>query len=125
MFRVSEQKFESYVSDAIDSIPQKYFDKIQNIVFVVENNPSKEQLEKLRLNPGHSLFGLYEGIPLPARSSGYNLVLPDKITIFKNPIENFCKDLATLRKQIHKTVWHEVAHYFGLSHEDMDKLGGI
>ena len=89
------------------------------------NEPTPEQIQKLRLLPGHSLFGLYEGIPLTSRNSGYNLVLPDKITIFRLPMLNYCKDEISLKKQVHKTVWHEVAHYFGLSHEAMDKLGGI
>jgi len=125
MLNVSEQQFESYVSEAIDAIPEKYFTRIKNVVFVTEDTPTKEQVIKLKLQPGHSLFGLYEGIPLPARNSGYNLVIPDKITIFRKPILAYCKDKLSLRKQIYKTVWHEVAHYFGLSHEAMDKLGGI
>jgi len=125
MLKVNEDQFELLVSEAIDSIPEKYFNKIKNVVFVTSNEPTPEQIQKLRLLPGHSLFGLYEGIPLTSRNSGYNLVLPDKITIFRLPMLSYCKDEISLKGQVHKTVWHEVAHYFGLSHEAMDKLGGI
>ena len=125
MLKVNEDQFELLVSDAIDAIPEKYFKKIKNVVFMTADEPTPEQIQKLQLLPGHSLFGLYEGIPLTSRNSGYNLVLPDKITIFRLPMLNYCKDEISLKRQVHKTVWHEVAHYFGLSHEAMDKLGGI
>ena len=125
MLNVTEKQFEKFVSEAIDTIPEKYYKRISNVAFVTANEPTPEQIDKLRLQPGHSLFGLYEGIPLTSRNSGYNLVLPDKITIFRLPMLAYCHDVVSLKKQIHKTVWHEVAHYFGLSHEAMDRLGGI
>lgn len=125
MIQVSDEEFEKYVAEAMDAIPDKYYERIKNVVFVAEDNPSAEQRRKLKLRCDQTLFGLYEGIPLDKRSSNYNLVLPDKITIFKHPMEVSCDTIVELKSQIHKTVWHEVAHYFGLSHSDMDKLGGI
>jgi predicted Zn-dependent protease with MMP-like domain len=125
MFHVSDQEFEASIADAIDTIPDKYYEKIKNVVFTAEDNPSPEQRQKLHLRGDQTLFGLYEGIPLGKRGSNYSLVLPDKITIFKQPIEYMSHNLFDVKKQIHKTVWHEVAHYFGLSHEEMEKLGGI
>jgi predicted Zn-dependent protease with MMP-like domain len=125
MLQVSKQQFEYYMAEALDSIPDKYFKRIENVVFVAEDYPTKDQIIKINLRPGHSLFGLYEGIPLPSRNSSYNLVIPDRITIFRKPMLIHCVDELCLRKQIHKTIWHEVAHYFGLSHEAMDKLGGV
>jgi len=125
MLDVSKEQFKLYVSEAIDAIPEKYYKRIQNVVFITEDDPTPDQKTKLKLQPGHTLFGLYEGIPLPDRNSQYNLVLPDKIIIFRKPLLSYCKDEIALRNQIHKTIWHEVAHYFGLSHDAMDKLGGI
>lgn len=125
MFNVSNKEFDTYISEAIDDIPEKYYQKIQNVVFTSEENPTPEQRQKLHLRGDQTLFGLYEGIPLTRRGSNYNLVLPDKITLFKYPIELTSQTLVDLKKRIHKTVWHEVAHYFGLSHDEMDKLGGI
>ncbi|MDQ5886531.1 MAG: hypothetical protein QG628_928 [Patescibacteria group bacterium] len=125
MIHVSDAEFEQFVSEAMDAIPDKYYQKIKNVVFVAEDNPTPDQRQKLKLRCDQTLFGLYEGVPLNRRGSNYSLVLPDKITIFKQPMEASCNSIAELKAQIHKTVWHEVAHYFGLSHEDMEKLGGI
>lgn len=125
MIQVSDVEFEKFVAEAMDAIPEKYYQRIKNVVFVAEDNPTPEQRQKLKLRCDQTLFGLYEGVPLNKRGSNYNLVLPDKITIFKHPMEASCNTVVELKSQIHKTVWHEVAHYFGLSHEDMDKLGGV
>lgn len=125
MFQVSDAEFEESIADAIDAIPEKYYERIKNVVFTAEDNPSPEQRQKLHLRGDQTLFGLYEGIPLGKRGGNYSLVLPDKITIFKHPIEYTSHNHIDLKRQVHKTVWHEVAHYFGLSHEEMDKLGGI
>lgn len=122
MIDVDNDTFENIVAEAIDAIPQKYYERIKNVVFVAEEYPSKEQREKLSLRTHQTLFGLYEGIPLAKRASNYNLVLPDKITVFKKPIQEACNTMYELRDQVHLTIWHEVAHYFGLSHQDMDKL---
>lgn len=122
MFHVSDEEFEKIVRDAIDEIPPKYGAHIKNLAFVVEDEPSAEQRKKLKLHDGMSLFGLYEGVPLTARGAGYNLVLPDKITIFKNPTESACNTLEQLEVQVRHTIWHEVAHYYGLNHDQINKL---
>jgi predicted Zn-dependent protease with MMP-like domain len=124
MHSVSQQQFDDLVSEAIDSLPDKYLERLHNIVFVSEDNPTPEQRTKLHLHNGQTLYGLYEGIPLTARGSGYNLVLPDKITIFKEPIEWSSANLEDLKENIRHTVWHEVAHYFGLDHDRIYLLDG-
>lgn len=125
MIHVSDEDFEKFVADAMDAIPEKYYVKIKNVVFVAEDNPTAQQRQKLQLRCDQTLFGLYEGVPLNKRGSNYSLVLPDKITIFKQPMLMSCDSIPQLKAQIHKTVWHEVAHYFGLSHDDMEILGGV
>lgn len=119
---VSQSEFEKIIAGAIDAIPEDYYQRIKNVVFVAEDKPSQEQRNKLKLACNQSLFGLYEGIPLTKRTNSYNLVLPDKITIFKLPIEHAANTLEELLNQVHKTVWHEVAHYFGLDHDQIHKL---
>ena len=118
----SHEEFEQIVADAIDSIPKKYAERLHNIAFVTEDIPTPEQRRKLQLHDGQTLFGLYEGIPLTKRGAGYNLVLPDKITIFKLPMEAKSLTLNELKEEVHHTVWHEVAHYFGLDHDRIHKL---
>ena len=122
MFSVNDEEFEQIVREAIDDIPEKYGKHIKNLAFVVQAEPTEQQGKKLKLHPGVSLFGLYEGIPLTERGSNYNLVLPDTITIFKNTIEAVCNNLAQLGIQVRQTIWHEVAHYYGLDHERINKL---
>lgn len=122
MIEITSSHFEQIVADAIDAIPEPYGSNIQNLVFVVEDIPNHEQRLKLQLHPNETLFGLYEGIPLPARGSNYNLVLPDKITIFKRPLELSSNDLEDLKAKVHHTIWHEVAHYYGLGHDKIHEL---
>jgi predicted Zn-dependent protease with MMP-like domain len=120
--QISEHEFEQLVAEAMDSIPPKYQSRLNNIAFVIENEPTADQRARLKLRGRQSLYGLYEGIPLTSRGSNYNLVLPDKITIFKKPIEESSHAIDALRDQIRRTVWHEVAHYFGLDHDRIFKL---
>lgn len=122
MFVVDEETFNQVVSRAIDNIPDRYAKNIKNLAFVVEDKPSESQRQKLRLGAGESLFGLYEGVPLTQRAGGYNLVLPDKITVFKAPIEFASNSFEELLARVDKTVWHEVAHYYGLGHGRIHEL---
>ena len=122
MIMLTQDEFEKIVSIAIDAIPEKYFKQLNNVAFVSADDPSPEQRRKLKLRDNQSLFGLYEGVPLTKRASGYNMVLPDKITIFKNPIEQASSSMDELQKLVQNTVWHEVAHYFGLDHTQIHEL---
>jgi len=122
MFSVDDKTFKQIVSEAIDAIPDQRAQHIKNLAFVVEDTPTEEQRQKNNLKPNQTLLGLYEGIPLTKRNGNYNLVLPDKITIFKNPTEASANSLDQLKKVVHNTVWHEVAHYYGLGHGRIHEL---
>lgn len=122
MLVLNDEQFGQMVQKGIDNIPPKYGKQISNVAFVTADVPSEEQRTKLKLSANQSLYGLYEGIPLTSRSSGYNLVLPDKITIFRIPIIMTCRNLIDAQELINKTIWHEVAHYFGLGHDQIHKL---
>lgn len=122
MIDIPEAAFRNLVSRAIDEIPQEYAKHLQNVGFVVEDEPNAAQRAKLHLVNGVTLFGLYEGVPLPQRHSNYSGVLPDKITLFRGPLQRSAHDMESLYTQIKNTVWHEVAHHFGLGHGRIHEL---
>lgn len=122
MLEINDEQFSEIISKAMDELPQKYIEKLNNVAITYEDNPSLEQRKKLSLRCDQTLFGLYEGIPLTSRGSGYNLVLPDKITIFKQPILNFSSNLQQVFIQVKHTLWHEIAHYFGLDHDRIHQI---
>jgi len=118
---VAEDKFEEFLKKAIDNIPPPYDKHLQNVAFIMEDDPTPEQRQKLRLYPNETLFGLYEGVPLPQRNGTLKL-LPDIITIFKNPLRAASRNDKELEYNIGHTVWHEVAHYYGLNHQRIHEL---
>jgi len=115
-------KFLKIVITAVSTLPAEFKELLENVVIVVEDWPSREQLRQLGLRNRSELFGLYEGTPLTQRDQGYNLVLPDKITIFQKPIEAECRTIKELKLEITRTVKHEIAHYFGLGEDTMDEI---
>lgn len=127
MFSANVEEFESWVKEGVEAIPEKFRSRIANVAFLVDEEPTKEQRKQNRLRSNETLLGLYEGIPRPARGEGYGgLVMPDRITIFKKQIEEaaiadmrqFGASAEVFREMVRKlvidTVWHEVAHHFGL-----------
>jgi len=125
MLDVSDEEFENIIGQALDELPEKYVSRLlQHVVVTWETEPSPEQRVQLKLNSSQSLFGLYEGLPLTQRYNGGTKILPDKITIFKIPMLHYCHDMEALRAQVKKTLWHEMAHYFGLDHAQIHELGG-
>lgn len=144
MPRVSLEEFESFVKEGVEAIPKKFRARIKNVAFLVHEQPTPKQRREQKLRPRETLFGLYEGIPHPARGEGYGgLVLPDRITIFKQPIEAEARFLLEeqfsnsvlqhtiakwkevfrnhVRQLVIDTVWHEVAHHFGLDEAGVEK----
>ncbi len=119
---LSDQEFDRLISAAMDGLPQKYIKGLDNVAIVYADDPDENQRKKSDLKPGSLLLGLYEGIPLTKRGAGYTFVLPDKITLFKNPILAVTSTPEQLFEQIKRTLWHEIAHYYGLDHDDIYKL---
>jgi predicted Zn-dependent protease with MMP-like domain len=120
---VSDDEFYSLVQEAVDGIPPRFADHLENVAFLVADEPTQNQLRVNGiLHRGQLLLGLYEGIPLPRRTNGYSGVLPDVITVFRAPHLQMAHDLETLRQNVRQTVWHEVAHYFGLDHGQIRAL---
>ena len=105
--------FERVVQAALDSLPPELRSRISNVEIVVEDEPP----------PGSRLLGLYRGVPLTRRGSAYSGVLPDKITIFRGPLERLCgPDPDRLRSEIHHVVLHEIAHHFGITDERLIEI---
>jgi predicted Zn-dependent protease with MMP-like domain len=117
---VSHEAFEQLVGDALDSLPDELARHIENVMIAVEDWPTAEQLN----GRSGTLLGLYEGIPLTSRSPlSYSGVMPDRITIFQEPISRHATTDDELRDLVRTTVVHEVAHHFGISDERLDELG--
>lgn len=98
-------------------IPESFIRKLKNVAIVIDDKPSLAQRKKVNLHPGWTLFGLYEGVPQDSRGGNYTLVLPDKITIFQQPIEEAARSREEIREIVKNTVWHEIAHHFGMNEE--------
>jgi len=119
---MKQEDFEKLVTEGLDRIPKHIQKMMNNVVIVVEDNPSKEQKRELRLRKNSVLFGLYEGHLLTSRGDHYSAVIPDKITIFKVPIEQYSRNNEEIRERVAKTVWHEIAHHFGYSEDGIKML---
>jgi predicted Zn-dependent protease with MMP-like domain len=111
---MDREEFGWLVTRAVDSLPDEFRTKLENIDVVVEEWPAQYQLAKTRLKRGQTLLGLYEGVPLTKRGRHYGLVPPDKITIFQKPIEAKCSHDTEITAEIQRVVRHEIAHHFGI-----------
>jgi predicted Zn-dependent protease with MMP-like domain len=106
-------RFEGFVQDALDTLPPELARLMENVAVVVEDEPP----------PGEPLFGLYHGVPLTRRTSSYGAVLPDRISIYRGPLErSYGRDETELRAQVRRTVLHEIAHHFGISDQRLVEI---
>ncbi len=115
-------RFQALVDEAIDSLPEKFRAAMTNMAIVVEDDPTPAQLAEVEIEPPDSLYGLYEGIPLPERQWNHGNTLPDKITLFRNPILEDSLDDDDVVVGIGETLIHEVGHYFGLDEEEIMEI---
>ncbi len=118
---IDKSYFEQLVLLALDQLPAKIWYEIQNLEVVVEEEPSPELLSKMKIKPSNTLFGIYQGVPRNKRGINYANVLPDKITLFKKPIENLCQNRIQLIERIKEVVLHEIGHYFGFSEQELQE----
>lgn len=119
---MTRAQFERLVREALSQIPDEIRDRLDNVDLVVEDMPNREQLAGSGIEETDCLLGLYEGIPLTERY-GYNMVLPDKITLFQQSIESICASDDEIIEEIQSTVVHEVAHHFGIDDESLEEMG--
>ena len=117
---MDDARFKELVSEALDSLPKEFAEKLDNVTVTVDDFPTDYQIRKAKLAPYMLLFGLYEGVPQTKRGIYYSNI-PDKITIFKNAILRVCSSEEEVKEQVRSTVIHEIGHHFGLSEEDLRK----
>ncbi len=110
---VTPEDFEALVDRALSSIPDELFDLVENCIVVVEDRNEEEP----------DLLGLYEGIPITERDSMYSGVLPDRIFVYRLPTLEMCSTLDEVVDEVHVTVVHEIAHYFGIDDDRLHELG--
>lgn len=111
---MNRERFEQLVAMAVETLPEEFLTRLENIEVVVEDYPTQAQLAETKLKRGEILLGLYEGVPLTKRSHFYGMVLPDKITIFQKPIESRCRGNVEITAEIQSVLRHEIAHHFGI-----------
>lgn len=121
--KFTPEAFEQLVVEALDNLPDLFKEKLDNVEVVVADWPTAAERQAVGLKPGQLLFGLYQGISRTGRSSHYGLVLPDKITIYRLPIERVCRTPEEVRERVAHTVRHEIAHHFGISDDRLRQLG--
>jgi predicted Zn-dependent protease with MMP-like domain len=121
---VDHDRIRKEVARVLDRLPRHFREQLRNVEFVVEERPSDELLREEGLDPTcDTLYGIYQGVPLPERSSLDPPWLPDKITIFAEPLQEDFPDPDELREEIRLTVLHEIAHYFGMDEDEIEDLG--
>ena len=114
------RQFEQWVHEAVASLPRDLRERMENVAILIEDSPSRE--DRHWLDGNGELLGLYHGISHKDRGMGYGNVLPDRIVIYRKPLERISSNLEDLRENIRRTVLHEVGHYFGFDEEDLRHL---
>jgi predicted Zn-dependent protease with MMP-like domain len=124
--RISRRAFETLVVQALDDLPAFVQERLQNVAVVVEERADPDRLRTIGQPSDYDLLGLYEGVNRLDRGGDYNLVTPDRITLFWRPIieEVGWGNRDAIRREVRKTIIHEVAHHFGYDDAELDRLGG-
>jgi predicted Zn-dependent protease with MMP-like domain len=121
---MDRQRFRALVAEVLDDIPEPFLSRLENVQVVVEDAPSAALLRSMGLDPRYdTVFGLYEGVPIDERDGFEPVALPDKITIFYEPLVEACATERKLRREIRTTVIHEVGHFFGFDDDDLEREG--
>lgn len=119
--QISDEEFQELIDKAFDSLPKEHRDNVRNVAILFADEPTAEQRLELRLRNDQTLLGLYQGVPLSQRQ-GQTSFMPDRITLFKFPLLALAHDIPSLYEAIRHTLWHEIAHYYGLDHKKIAEL---
>ena len=119
---LNRRSFERHVDRALESLPGEFQQLLDNVAIFIDDRPSRSLLRELGMAPDDTLLGLYEGVPQTERTSSYDLVTPDRITLFQRPIEDSCDSESQVAEQIRRTLLHEVGHHFGIDEERLDEI---
>ena len=121
--RLSQEDFDDLVEEALAGLPEEFSRHMENVIVEVQRRASRKLLDELGMHPGETLLGYYDGVPLTEKSVEAIVELPERILIFKEPIESGCRTRQEIIREIRKTVLHEIGHHFGMDEEDLDDLG--
>lgn len=119
---MTRDRFQQLVEDALAGIPRRFRAAMKNVAVIVEDEPAADILQEMEIEPPDSLFGLYQGTPLPERGWQYGNALPDRISIYQRPIEEACGDDDEIRGCVAETVIHEFGHYFGMDEAQIEEI---
>ena len=119
---MEREEFEALLVGALSELPPEFQDRLENVDVVVEDRPTRSQLIKSGIRHGWDLLGLYEGVPHTQRSRWYNMVLPDRITLFQEPIEAKCRSEEEIADEIKRVLCHEIAHHFGIDDDRLRRM---
>jgi predicted Zn-dependent protease with MMP-like domain len=122
-FSVAPDMFESLVADALDDLPERFRDALDNIEVLVEDFPDPYTLRMARIGSRYGLLGFYHGVPLTERTTHYGMISPDRISIYRKPIEAQSNSMEELREMVVRVVRHEIAHYFGIDDDRLREIG--
>jgi predicted Zn-dependent protease with MMP-like domain len=120
--RLTPEEFERIVISALEGLPGSLKKRMENIDVVIEHQASPDLLSEMGLKSPFDLLGLYQGIPINQRGFYYGNVLPDKITLFRLPIESACRTRQEIEEKVREVVVHEIGHYFGLDEDRLEEL---
>ncbi len=120
---MDRKDFQKVLHEAIRELPEEFREKLDNVAVIVEDYPSDELLDRLELEPGETLFGLYEGVPLTERTYFEAPLHPDRILIFQRAIEDECDSPEEIKKELKITLVHEIAHFFGMDDDYLEEIG--
>ncbi len=120
---MTRRAFEKLVAEAVNALPEEFLSRLDNVEIIVEDFPSMEIQMAEGLESPFDLLGYYEGVPLTERDSQGPAWLPDRITVFQEPLEAICSSRRELFDEIQHTIVHEVAHYFGIDEDRIAELG--
>jgi len=119
MYELTDEQFDGLITRAMDELPQEYITNMENVAITIADDPTPQQVEKMKIRDGMVLLGLFEGVAKTQQGSG---LFPSRITLFKRSILKVVRSEAELFEQTKRTLWHEIAHYYGLNHARMDEL---
>lgn len=119
---MTRERFEGLVDEALKSVPGRFRRHLKNLAVVIEDAPAAELLRDMGIEPPDTLFGLYQGTPLTSRGWDFGNSLPDRITIFQQPIEAEARTDEEIVWSVTETVIHEIGHYFGMSEDQIEEI---
>lgn len=120
---ISHEQFEQYVADVLDALPDNFKDKLHNVAILIEERPTREQMDKVDIKNDYELLGLFEGY-IQSKRINFGPVLPDRISIFRKNILDRCSNENEIKQAVRSTVLHEIAHHFGSDEKGAQKAGG-